>query len=496
MGSSAAKDAMDEDGPIMETGDLVLLRMNTQLSGIAMPPSVAAHAATALLGDNPALRRLDLPAWDRVCVLLMWGYNERGDLVPPSQLQTLGSLVPCVAVAYTDCLQVHLLSDILEDSQYTVVGLRQLDPPLRETLEVNGDDIEANRAGRTDWTSELSNAVWHMKGRLWTELARGRLKADLGRPALEHDNSIQVMFTRLRKYTACLHEMALENKYAEAEAATIAAKVAAETKTGADSTVEIERKQPKKSPAVKLKWFGRRNTSAVEPEPPSDTEEEEEEEQVDESLPNQNNRNLARLRLRSKLGKAIPRNPFVPSDGAGKPLPCAEAERRLIEEEERTLESTWIGCSNTEWTQLVCRAMNKEVSDETAMSMQVSMCREWNLSIAEAETALLMVCGRFDLGAQLAAEVVLHLYRRAGLIQEQNLVGHFWTPSTFDPKVDAKGKDRIQKLLPQGRTFLEVEILRHEKIAQRSQNVRSQQRWEKAVGYLSCKKKQNTKIVI
>jgi len=50
MGSSAAKDAMDEDGPIMETGDLVLLRMNTQLSGIAMPPSVAAHAATALLG--------------------------------------------------------------------------------------------------------------------------------------------------------------------------------------------------------------------------------------------------------------------------------------------------------------------------------------------------------------------------------------------------------------------------------------------------------------
>lgn len=466
--SSGSNDDFEElEQDPVATGDLILLRMTAITDGIALNPAVAAQSETALYGDQPAHRRMELPDWDRVCVVVEWGYNDRGKLVPPAQLHSFGGLQPCVAIAYSDCLQVHTLSKIMKDPEFSVVAVRRFTPPLHDfTEEEEPEDVEAGRRPRIDMAQQLNRAVQQMEGKLWTELSAAssrhnrkphNSKHTIGRDGHDkpwQDSSLQEMFERLRSYTKFLHKDALQAKYVEAQAASLE-----------HSAMELKLKEMKEKGWFSCKKKDRRSSSAVAPELNEDT--------VDE---------------------------FGELGGSGSALAKLKVKKRFenmaVEARDSMLQDV---DSEEDWRQLVEQALGRQVSTEDAMNMQLSICEEWQLSVPEAETALLMLCGRFDLGAQLSAEVVLHLYRRAGLFSSDKVVDleKFWSPSSFDPENhwDPTGlfgsNDRMQDLLPPGRKLRNIEVLFHAQEARRTAAARATQRFD---GILNCLRISKSKV--
>lgn len=437
------------------TGDLVLLRLTANLDGIELAPTVAAQTQTAIFGDQPAHRRVELPDWDRVGVVLEWGFNDRGKLVPPSQLHNFTGLQPCVAIVYSDCVQVHQLSEILQDSRYTVIAVRRFRPPLHEAVDNSKDpeDVEAGVRPKIDMAEQLSQAVAQIEGKSWTELSAAAVSSS-ARRHLRHkdkegndeispiqDSSLQMMFKRLRSYTQCLHKDALEAKYVEAQAAGMHV-----------DQLALEEAQGKTGDDKRRGWLscGRQsNSSVVAPL-----------EEVEAAEAEGDWHSLAKLKVRRRFEDVLEKQ-----------------QAHLLDIEH----------SDEDWRQLVSRALGKDIGMDTAMRMQFSICEQWGLTIAEAETAMMLLCGRFDIGAQLSAEVVLHFYRRAGIFDTDVDLGKFWSPTSFDPQNE--GSDRLQEVLQPGRKVGKVEVLVHKKKEQHTSVGRLEQRYEACLKTLGITRK-------
>ena len=69
-----------------------------------------------------------------------------------------------MAIAYSDCLQVHALSKIMKDPEFSVVAVRRFTPPLHDfTEEEEPEDVEAGRRPRIDMAQQLNRAVQQME---------------------------------------------------------------------------------------------------------------------------------------------------------------------------------------------------------------------------------------------------------------------------------------------------------------------------------------------
>ena len=122
-----------------------------------------------------------------------------------------------------------------------------------------------------------------------------------------------------------------------------------------------------------------------------------------------------------------------------------------------------VTASPQEWTQLVSKALGRPVTTEVAMRMQVEVCEKYGVTETEAETALHVCLGEVDLGAPLCSEVMLHLYRQAGVVRDhlrEEELGPTWRPSQFDGRTMGEEVDRYTNQVGTARSVNSLPIER------------------------------------
>lgn len=398
-------------------GDLVLMRLEVDAGvsgGLAVPPGVAGDLRTSGMGEQPALGRKTLLEWDRVGVVVDWAQKD-GKLVPQHLTAGLGvKMVPCVAIAMEETLEVWPLVEILEDPKYTVVAFRRVARSLAEAAAQGGDDAEQGRAMPQVPQDLLDEAVHRMVDHKWDQLeasssfaaSRRGLGTSFGR-SVAQDFSLRRVFERLREWTSLLHARMQDEARAQGRV---------------------------EAPETDVSRFFRSSGQ----EQPAELRR-----SAEEILD-------ARTRVRRRLTGAVHATHAVEE----------LAMSRIPSEEE--------------WTQLLSLALKRPMTREMAMRVQVQLCTQCEISVTEAETALLMCCGEFDLGAPLSAEVLLHLLRCAGVCRSDAELGGCWIPAQFDVEETSfgealaealsgedDGKVYLDDVLHPGMAFQQVEIVKH-----------------------------------
>jgi len=433
----------------LSPGDVVLLRLNVDLGdGLSVPPAVAGRIRVSGLGETPATSRQVLPEWDRVCVAVDWGRNQQNQLVPPrlAKANRARDLEPCVAMAWEEHLEVVTAAQLMEDPKYAVIGIRKLSisnhagldgeappsptdeaerglHPLRRAehgLHAPEDGDPPYHMEHGTPTSLLNEAVYQMRGHPWNTLTHQNTKANtwIAHRAASGNPSVQLIFERLRNWTANLHaESQLGNRQNALE--SIAEQAFQET----DVTQFFHRQHAEENEEMQRSYMEDMH---------------------------------AKRALRHRLMGAVHTTHIVEDMADDPAYRCPTDE---------------------EWQQLIEHALCRKVTFEVAMRMQVYMCRDLELTITEAETALLVCAGGFDLGAPLCAEVTLHLVRSMEMSKVVDL-GPCWVPSQFDDDEEGHNSRKLRDVLIDGVSYSNVRIVKHIDREFRGAQGRAKQSWD------------------